>query len=161
MLQDNIIVMKYIIRAIKYFFYYIFLFVVILGALVLLDLTEGNIASMFKNGYDSLWQIALMFAAVASVYPLFGFMKKDAVIPGEYGQIRGEVVSYMEDKGYRLESEDGENLTFRLRSAGARIARMCEDRISFSRQMAGFRVEGLRKDVVRLVLGLEHKMREL
>ena len=144
--------MKYIVRAIKYFFYFSILLIIILSVLVLAHVVDGNIETMFRNGYNSLWQIGLMFAAVAAVYPVFGFVKKEAVIPGEYAEIRKGVIDYMENHGYRLESEKGENMTFR-------ITRMMEDRITFTRTLGGFELEGLRKDTIRVIYGLENALR--
>ena len=65
----------------------------------------------------------------------------------------------MESRGYRLESEQEQNLTFRYRSPVNRLFRMFEDRITMTRSISGFEVEGLRKDVIRIVYGLEQKMR--
>lgn len=120
---------------------------------------DSNIELMFRNGYNSLWHIALMFAVVSAFYPMLGFMKKEALIPGEYKDIRPAIVEYMQEKGYALETENGENLNFRLRNGINRLSRMYEDRISFIRNFSGFQVEGLRKDVVRIVYGLEYKFR--
>lgn len=153
-------VLKYIVRAVKYFFYFTILLIIIMTVLVLAHVLDGNISTMFRNGYDSLWQIALMFAAISSVYPIFGFVKKEALIPGEYAEVRDGVVKYMEDKGYRLEKEEGENLTFRNRSFLNRLSRMLEDRITLTRTLGGFEVEGLRKDTIRIIYGLENAMRK-
>lgn len=152
--------MKYIIRAVKYYFYFCILLALMLGILSVCHVIEGPVEGMFREGYDSLIKIAIMFGCVSAVYPLFGFMKKEALIPGEYGEIRDGVVSYMESRGYRLESEQDENLTFRSRSAVNRLFRMYEDRITLTRRVTGFDVEGLRKDVVRIVYGLEARMRQ-
>lgn len=152
-------VLKYIIRAVKYFFYFSLLLVIILTILSLAHVIDGNVETMFRDGYNSLWQIALMFAAVSAVYPVFGFVRKDTVIPGEYAEIRDGVIKFMESRGYRLEKEEGENLTFRNRSVINRISRMCEDRITFTRTLGGFSVEGLRKDTIRLIYGLENAFR--
>lgn len=153
-------VLKYIVRAVKYFFYFTILLIIIMTVLVLAHVLDGNISTMFRNGYDSLWQIALMFAAISSVYPIFGFVKKEALIPGEYAEVRDGVVKYMEDKGYRLEKEECENLTFRNRSFLNRLSRMLEDRITLTRTLGGFEVEGLRKDTIRIIYGLENAMRK-
>lgn len=153
-------VLKYIVRAVKYFFYFTILLIIIMTVLVLAHVLDGNISTMFRNGYDSLWQIALMFAAISSVYPIFGFVKKEALIPGEYAEVRDGVVKYMEDKGYRLEKEEGENLTFRNRSFLNRLSRMLEDRITLTRTLGGFEVEGLRKDAIRIIYGLENALRK-
>lgn len=151
--------MKYFIRAVKYFFYFSIIVTIIMAALVFFKVIDSNIELMFRNGYDSLWHIALMFAVISAFYPMLGFMKKEALIPGEYKDIRQTIVEYMQEKGYALENENGENLTFRLRNGINRLSRMYEDRISFIRNFSGFQVEGLRKDVVRIVYGLEYKFR--
>lgn len=151
--------MKYIARVIKYFIYITIIMAAILAVMVLLNVVEGDIPTMFRDGYNSLWKIALMFLAVAAVYPSFGFTKKGAVIPGEYSEIRGGVVDFMESHGYELESEEGENLTFRKRGVLSKMRRMFEDRITMTRDLPGFYVEGLTKDVVRIISGLEYKFR--
>ena len=69
---------KYIIRAVKYFFYFTFLMIIIMCVLVLAHVVEGNIETMFRDGYKSLWQKAGMFACVAAIYPIYGFVKKMA-----------------------------------------------------------------------------------
>ena len=151
--------MKYIVRAVKYFFYFCILLSAMLAILSVAHVIEGTVEGMFREGYDSLIKIAIMFACVSAVYPLFGFMKKEALIPGEYGEIRDRIIKYMESRGYRLESERDEDMTFRSRSAVTRLLRMFEDRITLTRRVTGFDVEGLRKDVVRIVYGLESALR--
>ena len=151
--------MNYVVRAVKYFFYFCILLAAMLAILSVTHVIEGPVEGMFREGYDSLVKIAVMFGCVSAVYPLFGFMKKEALIPGEYGEIRGGIIEYMESRGYRLESERDENMTFRSRSAVTRLLRMFEDRITLTRRVTGFDVEGLRKDVVRIVYGLEAKLR--
>ena len=153
--------MKYFVRAVKYFFYFTILFAVIMAALVFIGAVPSDVGKMFRDGYKSLWQIALLFAFVAAFYPRFGFIKRSAMIKGEYSDIRGGIIEYMEARGYRLESENGENLTFRLRSKFSAIAKMLEDRITMTRELGGFEVEGLTKEVVRIVGGLEYKFRTL
>lgn len=153
--------MKYLVRAVKYFFYFTFLFVVIMVVLVFIGAAKPDVSLMFRDGYKSLWQIALLFALVSAFYPKFGFIKRSAVINGEYSDIRGGIIEYMEARGYRLESEDGENLTFRLRSKFSALFKMFEDRISLTREPGGFEVEGLTKEVVRIVGGMEYKFRSL
>lgn len=152
--------MKYIVRVIKYFIYVCVLMTLILWILSLLHIVEGNVETMFRDGYKSIGYIALMFLAVSSLYPRFGFTKRGTVIQGAYSEIRGGVINYMESKGYRLESEEDENLTFRLRSPLARLTRMLEDRITMSRELPGYTIEGPTKDVVRISYGLENAFKD-
>ncbi len=151
--------MRYFVRAVKYFIYFSVLFAVIIAALVFAGVVKADISLMFRDGYRSLWQIALLFAFVSAFYPKFGFIKRSVLLNGEYSLLRGGIIEYMEMRGYRLENEDGENLTFRLRSKFSALFKMFEDRITLTRKLGGFEVEGLTKDVVRIVGGLEYKFR--
>ena len=153
--------MKYLIRVLKYFVFITVLMGLILFVLSAAGLVEKNISAMFKNGYDSLWQIAIMFLAVSALYPKFGFCKRGATVPGPWEEVRPAVVSFMEDRGYVLEKEDGENLSFRKKSFIGRLGSLLfEDRITFERYLPGFYIEGRTRDVARIVSGLEYKFRE-
>lgn len=151
--------MQYLRRAVKYFFYFLSILVIIMAILVALGMVEPNVETMFKNGYDSLWQIAILLLLFAIAYPFFGFMSKETIVPGSYEEIRQGVIDFMDGRGYSLEKEEGENMSFRMRSKVNRMSRMLEDRITLTRSVTGFTMEGLRKDVVRLCYGMEDKFR--
>ena len=91
--------MKYFIRAVKYFFYFTILFVVIMAALVFIGVVKADVSLMFRDGYKSLWQIALLFAFVSAFYPRFGFIKRSVILKGEYSDLRGGIIEYMEMRG--------------------------------------------------------------
>lgn len=152
--------MKYLVRAIKYFFWFSILFALIMVALVLLGIADSSPELMFRDGWKSVAYIAVLFGAVAAFYPIFGFITKDVVIPGGYSDIRDGVVEVMESRGYRLESEEGEDMTFRLRSKVSAIFKMLEDRITLTRTEGGFAAEGLTKEVVRIAGALEYRFRD-
>lgn len=149
--------MRYIIRSVKYFIYFCLLLVVMLSALRLLHLTgeATDIPSMFKDGYKSLLYIGLFFLAASAVYPLLGFAKIKAIVPGDDSEASSAVKRCMQERGFDLEKEEEGRLSFRRRGAYARIARMYEDRIEFERTFSGYFVKGLRKDVVRIIHALE------
>ena len=94
--------MKYIVRVFKYFICVTVLMALILLVLALLGYVEKDVNSMFRNGWNSIWQIALMFLVVAAIYPRFGFCKRGAIVPGAYEDIRPGVVRYMAERGYEL-----------------------------------------------------------
>jgi hypothetical protein len=152
--------MRYIVRAVKYFIYYFLILALVLAVLLAFHLVEGGIDGIFRDGWGSVGKIAIMFALVAAAYPYFGFKKYGIVIPGAYEEIRPKLVKYLEDKGYELESEEQENLTFRLRNRFNRATRMWEDRVSLTRDFHGFYIEGPNRDIVRLKAGLEYLFRE-
>lgn len=132
------------------------LILVILAAAGMIS-TDINV--IFRNGTKSLFQIGLMFFAVSCLYPKFGFTKRGALTFGEYKDVRDGVVEVMEERGYALENEDGENLSFRRKKFITRLSRMMEDRITLERTASGFYVEGPTKDVTRIVYAIEYKFR--
>ena len=152
--------MKYFIRSVKYFFYLLVILAIIITALVLAGLVEADISRIFVNGYDSLWQICLIMAVFAAIYPRFGFSSRTAHVYGSPEDVRPLLMRVMDLHGYRLEKEDGQTLTFVKRSVISRILKMWEDRITVEPEAAGLRLEGITKDLVRLVSGLEASQRE-
>ena len=147
--------MKYIIRSLKYFCYLIILLTLIILALVLTGFVEADLSKMFVNGYDSLWQIALIMLAFALLYPRFGFSKRTAHLYGSPEELRPDVMKVMDGLGYSLESEQDGVFAFRRRSGLSRALKMWEDRITVSPTGAGLEVEGLTRDLARVVSGLE------
>lgn len=152
--------MRYLIRSLKYFVWFTVILCITMGIMVALGVVDADPKLMFRDGMKSVWQIAALFFVVALVYPLTGFRKINAVVPGEYNEVRDKVVSFMESKGYYLETEEGEIMTFKLRSKVRAFLKMNEDRVTFVKEPGGFVVEGLRKVTIRLVSGLEYKFRD-
>lgn len=151
--------MKYIVRALKYFVYLGLLLAVIIIALSLLGLIGSSVDEIFKDGMKSLWKIVGILAAFSAVYPAFGYGRRRLMTPGAFDEIRDGIVSAMAERGYVLEKEDGENLSFRLRGGAQRFLHMFEDRLVFTRCMGGFDVEGRIRDAVRVISGLEYRFK--
>ena len=150
--------MKYLVRAVKYYIYLLIVLALIIFALVSFNLVESDIESMFVHGYDSLWQMALIIAVFAIIYPRFGFTSRNIHMGGgEYSELRGVIASEMESRGYRLEREEGESLSYIRRSPIARAVKMWEDRLTFTRTIDGFSIEGISKDVARVVSAVEYR----
>lgn len=147
--------MKYLIRSLKYFCYLILLLVIIILALVLTGFVEADLSKMFVNGYDSLWQIALVMLVFALIYPRFGFSTRRAHLYGSPEELRGDIVRAMEGLGYRLESEKDGSFAFLRRSGLSRALKMWEDRIVISPTAGGLEVEGLTRDLSRIVSALD------
>ena len=149
--------MRYIIRAVKYFIYIWVIVIVILTALVLMNLVSSDINVMFQHGWKSVGLIAVMFAAVSAFYPLFGYTKRLAAVLGELDASDKEVIEYMtgDVRKYKLESQDGEKMTFRSRSVLRRI--IWDDRITIEKGLGGYYVEGVGREVAKIVPGLEFK----
>lgn len=146
--------MKYIVRAIKYFFYFAALTTLIVLGLILIGAVEGNIESIFDGGYDALWKMALMFAACAAIYPRFAFITREVTIDSAPSD--KEIVDFFRERRYDLEQENGNTMTFRYRGIAGRLSKMYEDRITLSRIGNTYVMEGLRKDILRISIGFEN-----
>lgn len=152
--------MKYLIRSIKYFFYFAFLTAIIICALILIGAVDGNIDTMFRGGWSAIWKMLLLFAAVAAIYPKVGFITRDASISSPWSVIREDFIGFMKERRYEFEGEKDGVATFRYRGTGGRISRMYEDRLSFDTRTEGMLIiEGLRKDVLRITMGIENRYR--
>ena len=147
--------MKYIIRAIKYFFYFAFFATAIILALVFIGIVEADINAIFEHVYEDLWKIAAFFGIVAAVYPNLAFITRQINIEGERDTIKEDIKKFMLERRYDLESEDAEGMTFRVHGIAGKLSKMYEDRITIRWNAEGFTMEGLRKDLLRLAAGLE------
>ena len=149
--------MKYIVRAVKYFFYFTILSSAIITALVLIGAVENDINAIFEEGYDSVWKIAIFFAAISAVYPKVGFINRSVAVNREWNLIRDEAIEFFKERRYELESEPPEQITFRLKGTTGRLSKMFEDRITVTKVLEGYEFEGLRKDVLRIGSSFENR----
>lgn len=148
--------MKYLIRSVKYFFYFAILTAVIITALIMIGAVEGGIENIFEDGYNSLWKIAIFFILVAAVYPKFGFVSRKIDTEAEWDTVRNKSVEYFSNKPFKVVSETPDSITFRRRDLIGRITKMCEDQISLIKTEEGYAMDGLRKDVYLYASGLEN-----
>ena len=122
---------------------------------MLIGAVEGNIDSIFSEGYTSVGKIAIFFAIVAAVYPKVGFINRDIASEKDWEDMKQTAVEFMKERQYDLESETEDTVTFRFRGAIGRLSKMYEDRLTLKKTAYGYQMEGLRKDVMRLSSGLE------
>ena len=127
---------------------------IIIAILIVAKVVDSDISKIFVNGYDSLWQIALMMAAFAAIYPRFGYAKREAVVPGDDEEAGAVLSRVMAAHGYEKENRTDGVLAYRKRSAGDRFTRLWEDRVTVTRSMTGYELEGSNKDIVRLINAL-------
>lgn len=150
--------MKYLIRSIKYFFYLAFTLALIIFALVAFKVVEWDPENFFVNGYDSYWQIALMMALFAALYPKMGFATRKVTAAGEFSSLEGKIDAVMQEHGYELESRENASLHYRKKSRAARIPDMWEDGITISPCLGGMELEGLTRRLPKLVSAIETKL---
>lgn len=149
--------MKYLLRAVKYFISMAILVVVILALLTYYQSGSLNILASLDDGVRSAIWIAVVLAIFSAVYPSFGYAERPLDVRGDTAEIETVIRGYMQERGYLPEKEDLNILTFRVRNPLTRVFRMFEDRITFRRTHAGFTIEGLNREIVRLKSGIEYK----
>ena len=153
--------MKYIVRAVKYFFYLLILLALVVAVLVLSGLVEGDLGTMFVNGYDSYWQMALVAAALAAIYPRLGYSTHRAHIYGEPADVEDTIQHVMSVRGYvEKDRKDDGRIRFVKASPVSRALKMWEDTITMEICPAWVEIEGSTREVVRIVSGLEAADRE-
>lgn len=150
--------MKYLIRCVKYFFYFSIICSLLIIGLVAFGFVEGNIDAIFEDGYNSIWKIAVFFVLVASVYPKLGFITREVASDKAWKEVRDTIVKYMGEHRYVIESETPEVVTFRVKGFISKLTKMYEDRITLTKTPTGWNVEGLRKDAFRLASGIENRL---
>lgn len=152
--------MKYLVRAIKYFFYLLIILTLVILLLVAFKIVEGNISTMFVNGYDSLWQIALIAFLFSLIYPRVNYTTRKAYMTGEPERVAQVAREVMAARGYVVETTDGDDMTFRKKSAFTRAIKMWEDRLTFSKIPTGYNIEGHTRELVRVISALEARNEE-
>lgn len=150
--------MKYLVRALKQFVYLAVILCLIVLILAKANLVESDISKMFVNGYDSLWQIALIIAVFAGIYPKLGYSSREVRMYGSDEEIRPVLQEVMDDHGYKLEKDESGKISFIKRAPLSRMMKLWEDRVTFTRSLSGYSIEGRTKDIVRIASALEFRL---
>ncbi|MGN0190640.1 MAG: hypothetical protein ACI39U_03200 [Candidatus Cryptobacteroides sp.] len=151
---------KYIVRAVKYFCWFLILFSLLIGILVLTKFVPADINTMFIKGWVSVAEIAGVFLVFSAVYPKFGYVKRRLSIPGEWAEVSTQVKEFFSERGdYEIESEEEGKICYRSKSRAVRIARLWEDRITVDSVLGGVELEGPAKDLNRIVSAFEYRLR--
>lgn len=155
--------MRYAIRAVKYFIYITLVFAVVIWVLAslsagkLVTTPEGVVASLV-HGWNSVFLILGVFAAFSCLYPMLGYIKRPLSVGGSVAELKDSIDAFMAERGYEFEKENQESLCYRIKGGMSRLTRTYEDRVTITQTAGGLQMEGLRKDVVRLSLGLEARL---
>ena len=148
--------MRYLVRSLKYFVRLAVILVIIMAVLMLAKVVPSNIEELFVNGYNSLWQIALLILVFAAIYPKFGYCSRRALVPGPDEEVKPLLDNVMRSHGYAQEQRSDGKLCYRKTATGDRATRLWEDRITVDRLVTGYELEGRAKDVVILVNALTY-----
>ena len=155
--------MKYIVRAVKYFLYITVIFTIVLWILACLTshrfiFNVSEIVGTLVHGWGSVGLILGVFAAVAAIYPMLGYGKIQVAVGGSIAELKPYIDEYMLNRGYIFEKQTVDSISYRLVSGAGRMTRTWEDRVTLTQNAGGLVAEGLRKDVARIVSGLETRL---
>jgi len=149
----------YLRRALKYFIQISFIFVVIIGILMLTNMASKDINTAFRHGWQSVELILAAFAVMSLLYPLFGYGKRMIHAAGDPADHWKTIDETMDFRGYVPAGETLEGgRKFKLKSSMNRVARLWEDTITINPVLGGFQAEGLNRDLVRVVMALDRKL---
>ena len=159
---------KRVIRSVKYFFIFIVLVSIFVCILVLLTpnhtyehifaTSPEDTRALFK--YGSWWQMLVIFALIAAIYPGLTFVKKEVIIEGDFEDHRDKIMKEFEQAGYVKMDEDEEKLTFRMKNKFTRFMRAYEDAVTITKGEAPLILSGNRKDILRLASRIEYALRQ-
>ena len=97
--------MKYIRRSVKYFIQLTLIFTVLIAILMLSGMVEKDVAVAFRRGWDSVWMILGVFAAMSALYPRFGYTTRKVSVKGEPSELWPGVEEVMKGRGYESAGE--------------------------------------------------------
>lgn len=153
--------MRYLIRALKYLVYFAIIFFLIVGIVYLFSNQKAaglSFVDLFKEG--SLPKIAIFFVIVSAIYPKLSFYKKELYLNGDFTKYAGMIDDVMKKLDYVPEINEAGRVTYIKNSAYARLTRMYEDRVTFETSDNPVKVEGYRKDLLRILSAINYRVRQ-
>ena len=149
----------YLRRALKYFIQLTIIFAIIIGILMLSNMASKDINTAFRHGWQSVHMILAAFAVMSLIYPFFGYGKRQVQATGDPSDHWKNIEKIMASRGYSFVGETPEGgQKFKLENVVSRVARLWEDTITINPVLGGFQVEGLNRDLVRVVMALDRKL---
>ena len=153
--------MRYLIRALKYLVYFAIIFFLIVGIVYLFSNQKAaglSFVDLFKEG--SLPKIAIFFVIVSAIYPKLSFYKKELYLNGDFTKYAEMIDDVMKKLDYVPEINEAGRVTYIKNSAYARLTRMYEDRVTFETSDNPVKVEGYRKDLLRILSAINYRVRQ-
>ena len=151
--------MTHLRRALKYFVQTCLLLVIILAILMLSGMVSKDISVALIYGWKSVWFILAIFAFFSLIYPFFGYQKRMIHVKGDPALAKDGIAEALRGRGYVLADETDGVLKFHLSAPLSRAFRMWEDTITFTPVLGGWEVEGLSRDLVRVISSIEQYFR--
>ena len=153
--------MRDLIRSLKYLVYFAVIFFLIVGIVYLFSSQKAaglSFVDLFKEG--SLPKIALFFVLVSAIYPKLSFYKKELYLNGDFTKYAEMIDEVMNQLDYVPEKKEPGCVTYIKKGTYARLTRMFEDRVTFETEGNPVKVEGYRKDLLRIFSAINYRVRQ-
>ena len=151
--------MTHLRRSLKYFIQASLTVTIILGILMMMGVVSKDISVALIYGWKSVWFILAIFAFFSLIYPFFGYQKRMIHVKGDPALAKDGIAEALRGRGYVLASEADGVLKFHLTAPLNRAFRFWEDTITFTPVLGGWEVEGISRDLVRVVSAIEQYFR--
>ena len=152
---NKFLIMRYLIRAVKYFFAFCVLYV---GVVWLSILTQ--------NGMDiSVWDsisatmatergrmLALAVVALSAAYPFFGFVKRS--VKWNMATDADRLVEIFAAAGFALKEQGEGKMVFKANNILDRLVMLFEDEIVVEQQGEQITLDGIRRGVAKVIYRL-------
>lgn len=152
--------MKYFVRSIKYFIYFIILGSILLAIMTLWTGGNFDVSTMFVEGMTSVWKILGLFALISAFYPALSYQKRSIAYSGSWQEAKPKVIAFMDSRKFKIETDTVQRLTFICKSPSSRLVKMYEDRITMDISQGTILIEGHRKELARIIFALEAELSE-
>lgn len=154
----NMLNMKYLIRAIKYFVAFCVLYVAILWLSLRMSGMEvsvwDSVAVTMQTTRGRL--LAAAVVVLSAAYPRFGFVTRR--VECLMDEDRERIVSAFEASGFRAVSQTDERMVFRADNIVRRLTLLGEDEIEVRQYGQWVEITGIRRAVARVAYRLEMYM---
>ena len=152
---NKFLIMRYLIRAVKYFFAFCVLYV---GVVWLSILTQKG---MDISVWDSISatmatergrMLALAVVALSAAYPFFGFVKRS--VKWDMATDADRLVEIFAAAGFALKLKDEGKMIFKANNILDRLVMLFEDEIVVEQQGEQITLSGIRRGVAKVIYRL-------
>ena len=152
---NKFLIMRYLIRAVKYFFAFCVLYV---GVVWLSILTQKG---MDVSVWDSISatmatergrMLALAVVALSAAYPFFGFIKRS--VKWDMATEADRLVEIFAAAGFALKEQGEDKMIFKANNILDRLVMLFEDEIVVEQQGEQITLDGIRRGVAKVIYRL-------
>ncbi len=150
---------QYLIRSVKYLIWLTILFMVVFLLMILTGGSQVGAAEslelLFGSSRGTMMICAIVFLAL--LYPRYGFVNREIRV--DLSENRDVVLEAFSRSGYRLMEETEAGMVFRADAGWKRALLLWEDTLRVVPTPAGFAIEGLRREAVKVEFRLKPMLR--